>query len=395
MTTQHFSEDELARMLRTRADRVAPLGLEEDILAAIHRERAERTARPARDRPSRALFLVAAALVVGAGLVTVLGSGSRQRPSVELSPTDTESAALVSAFLEARVAGSGADPYLGAAAEEVPLLYATRAGRSYERAEFERVQGIEWPYGWIAFKARLFAADIVVEQLLFVSQDGRPFVSQDGRPQVQYQEWGFGTDIAPTTEDGQPLAMPYHYFDDVVTVHAAHPWIFHDGWEAGRLIPEGPGVPPTTDGGERGAWDLLVLKADPYPVGTGCVIHPARSGAQAIADSIQANTDLQATAPAQVTVGRSSAQTTDVVIAPGATLCDGDGVAGLDGSRGTLVVDGLGLRPGHRMRLYLLDLEEGSSMQVLAIAIIAQESTFERAVEAAAPILDSIQVREP
>lgn len=39
------------------------------------------------------------------------------------------------------------------------------------------------------------------------------------------------------------MAMPYNYFAGEVTLHEAHPWV------SGRLIPEGPSVGPTTDGG--------------------------------------------------------------------------------------------------------------------------------------------------
>ena len=43
------------------------------------------------------------------------------------------------------------------------------------------------------------------------------------------------------------------------------------------------------------------------------------------------------------------------------------------------------------MRLYLFDVPKGLSMRILAIAIVASESSFERAVEAAAPVVDSVE----
>ena len=70
-------------------------------------------------------------------------------------------------FLAARVAGEGAQQYLNVPEEDIPLLYATTSGAPYERAEFDRVRGIEWPYGLTAFGVRLFAGDTVVEQLFF------------------------------------------------------------------------------------------------------------------------------------------------------------------------------------------------------------------------------------
>ena len=43
------------------------------------------------------------------------------------------------------------------------------------------------------------------------------------------------------------------------------------------------------------------------------------------------------------------------------------------------------------MRLYLLDLPEGSATRILAIAIVAPEARFEDVIEAAAPIIESIE----
>ena len=54
-----------------------------------------------------------------------------------------------------------------------------------------------------------------------------------------------------------------------------------------------------------------------------------------------------------------------------------------------------GQATGDRMRLYLFDMPEGSSMRILAIAIVAPESRFERAVKAAAPVVDSIEFHAP
>jgi len=56
---------------------------------------------------------------------------------------------------------------------------------------------------------------------------------------------------------------------------------------------------------------------------------------------------------------------------------------------------GVALEHGHRMRLYLLDLPEGMSARTLAIAISAPEPDFERVMEGAAPVLDSIEFHAP
>jgi len=237
-----------------------------------------------------------------------------------------------------------------------------------------------------------------VEQLLFAGPDG---------PLLSYERDGFATDIAPTTEDGQPVALPYNFFDGEVTLHAAHPWVFH-GAGLNRfldLIPEGPGLRPTTDGGERIGWDHLVLMADPAPVGTACLAGPVPADAAALAESIRSDPDLEATAPLAVSVGGAKALMMDGVIAAGGSVCDTLSPWNLGGDPGVVVVEdigigtvdrmALGLSKGDRMRLYLFDLPEGSSMRVLAIAIAAPESRFERAVEAAAPVVDSVEFRAP
>jgi hypothetical protein len=340
---------------------------------------------------------VVVALVIGSQLLGPtapggVGGGPSANPSPTPTPTLTaepSSAAddVLNGFLEARVAGAGAQQYLNEPEEDIPLLYATTSGAPNERAEFERVLGIEWPYGLTAFKVRLFAGDTVVEQLFFTPPDGRLGLG--------YQSDGFGTHIAPTTEDGKPLAVPYSFPDGEVTLHAAHPWVFHDGSRVISLIPEGPSLRPTTDGGERRDWDALALIANPAPVGTGCQAGRGPADAEALAESIRSDPDLEATAPVAVSAGGAEALMMDVLIAAGASVCGGEGVAGLDGDPGVLVVADIGLATGDRMRLYLFDVPVGSSMRTLAIAINAPESRFESVVEAAAPVVDSVEFHAP
>lgn len=331
------------------------------------------------------------------------GSSPSAEPSATASATAPSSAAdaVLNDFLQARIGGQGAEQYLNDPEGDIPLLYATTSGAPYERAEFEAVRGIEWPYGWMAFKVRLFAGDTVVEQLVFTPPDGRLV--------LEYQPDGFGTDIAPTTEDGKPVAMPYSFFDGEVALHAAHPWIMSDYglYPFGRLIPEGPGVRPTTDGGERSDWDQLVLMADPALGEAGCQAGPDPVDAAALAESVRSIPDLGATAPTAVSVRGAEAMTMDVRIAAGTTisvaadkqgnLCD-DGLLNPVFDQGRMYFGNgvaTGRATGDWMRLYLFDVPEGSSMRILAIAIVAPESRFERAVEAAAPVVDSVEFHAP
>jgi len=334
------------------------------------------------------------------------GSSPSPEPSATASVTAPSSAAdVLNGFLEARVAGEGAQQYLNDPEVDIPLLYATTSGAPYERAEFEPVLGIEWPYGYAALKVRLFAGDTVVEQIFFIGPDSALGLG--------YDPDGFGTDIAPTTEDGQPVAVPHNYFDGEVTLLAGHPWIMSDYglYPFGRLIPEGPGVRPTTDGGERNGWDEIVLMADPELVGTVCQTGPAPADAAALAESIRSDLGLEATAPVAVSVGGVEGVMMEVMIAAGASVCvnvtetgdwaDDPGVLfpvmALMNSTITIAGNGhaTGYATGERMRLYLFDVPEGSSLRILAIAIVAPESSFERAVEAAAPVVDSVEFPVP
>jgi hypothetical protein len=56
-----------------------------------------------------------------------------------------------------------------------------------------------------------------------------------------------------------------------------------------------------------------------------------------------------------------------------------------------MALEGVSAGPDGPMRLYLLDLPEGMSARILAIAIVAHESEFERVVEAAVPVVDSLE----
>lgn len=44
---------------------------------------------------------------------------------------------------------------------------------------------------------------------------------------------------------------------------------------------------------------------------------------------------------------------------------------------------------------YLFDRPEGSSMRTMAIAIVAPESSFQKAMEAASPVVDSVEFHAP
>jgi hypothetical protein len=347
--------------------------------------------------PGAAAAAVIVVLCVGCGSESsTVGEPPSSTPQPTAAAPSSAADDLLRDFLAARVAGEGAQQYLNVPKEDIPLLYATTSGAPYERAEFDRVGGIEWPYGFRAFVVRLFAGDTVVEQLFFVPYDDPVKFPADGRLGLEYQPDSFGTEIAPTTEDGRPVAVPYDTFDGELTLRVAHPWVFSH--PSIRLIPEGPGVRPTTDGGERNDWDGLELTADPW-LG-GCRTGTSPADAEGLAEIIRSDPDLGATAPVAVSARGAQALMLDVVVAAGASVpfCENEAgglLSSLVDQNAGQSFDGTGRATGNasgeRMRLYLFDVPEGSSIRVLAIAIIAPESRFESVVEAAAPVVDSVE----
>jgi hypothetical protein len=309
--------------------------------------------------------------------VWVVSRWAMTAPFVQMDPNiaETEATARVEDFMAARVAGDGAEGYVDVAGDnhvsgEFPLLYATTSGAPYERYEIERLSGPWWPYGEMEFMVRLFAdgGETVVEQ---------PIAWRDvGGARVTLVH-----DAKETTENGQAVPVLYSYLDGEVTMDAAHPW--RDTWlnYHGLMIDEGA------------SHDLLYLMGDPLPVDTGCTPAPPPADAEALAAHILADPDFEATAPVAVTVGGIEALRMDVVASPGASVCAEAEAPMVLNPNGSESYRGLALGEGSRIRLYLVEAPEGSSMRVLTIAIVASEARFERAVELAAPVVDSIEFR--
>ena len=289
-------------------------------------------------------------------------------------PPDADVTAVLRAFLRARVAGEGAEKYVLREPEEsrpteVPLLYATTSGASYERFEMKRLQGPVWPNGWTEYKLRLFAeGDTVVEQYFHVVRH------ENGELGLLY---GQASADAPTVENGQAVPVPFSLLDGEVTFDAAPPWsyTFHNRKST------------TLGGVGRGSasqFTMFMVLADPL-TGAGCELGPAPADAEALVRSIRSNPSLDATDPVQVSVGGLDAVMMNVV-SPGEQEV-GDCVP--------MVLEQLSLGQDSQMRLYLLDLPDGMSARTLAIAITALDSEFERVVEAATPVLDSFEFHAP
>jgi hypothetical protein len=279
---------------------------------------------------------------------------------------EAEAKARLQKFLEARVAGHGAEGYVDlvgvGSTGELPLLYATSTGARYERFEFELVNGPEWPSAWMEFRVRLLA------------QGGATVVEQP----LRWADATFSARARETTENGRPVAVPYALLDGLVTFSAADPW--HVGLERSAM-----------ELGDKPS-EAVILVGDPRASGVGCGISPAPVDADALASSLGSDPDLEATARAAATVGGRDALQMDIVLAPGASLCDGvSPVLRLsDGTDYGADRRAANLDPGARMRLYLVDLPEGSASRIVAIAVVAPEARFDSVLDAATPIIDSI-----
>jgi hypothetical protein len=193
----------------------------------------------------------------------------------------------------------------------------------------------------------------------------------------------------PSTEAGVAGPGTFTMLHGEVTFRATEPWIAHV--ESGidpRLffLTSGPGLPDrlvTIDA----AIEILV---NPLPPDTPCDTLRLPPSAEELVQAIRSNPDLEATAPVTERVGGIHALRMDVVAAPGASIapCGGVGVP-------VVSVPGRGawggVGPASLGRLYVLNLPGGSA-RTLAILITAPEAaSFERAVEAAAPVLESFE----
>jgi hypothetical protein len=170
-----------------------------------------------------------------------------------------------------------------------------------------------------------------------------------------------------TTENGQPVPVPYYFFDDQIVAWVPGPWWGIDSLdEDARFI----------DFSDPVAGDPIAER--------NCAPDMAPADAATLAQQVIADPNLVTTPPAAASVGGLEAVTIDVALAPGADFdC-------------LLVAEPYGiwiyaLEPGLRQRLYLVDLPEGMSMRTLAITVTAHESRFEEVIEEAQPIIDSIE----
>ncbi len=309
---------------------------------------------------------------------------------------EAEATDLLEAYLQTRIDGAGAeglahfphdDPFVDQRVDrEIPLLYATSTGAPYERSEFELVDGPVWPdASGMQFVVRLFAENdqTVVEQLFSLDRD------ETDRAQLVYDFEGGSAGPGPgTTENGKAVPVRFGFLDGEVTYRAPYPaaprsYVWYQAPDVATVV------------GDHHRRILLIL-ADPRPIEhPGCVEAPPPATAEALARSIRSNPDLEADAPVAVTIGGIPALQMDVKLAPNASECPWQTGHSFQ-SAPLLLKNAAFATGGDRARLYLLDLPGGSA-RVLALVIFSDTDnfsdvdSFERPLELAAPIVDSIE----
>jgi hypothetical protein len=107
--------------------------------------------------------------------------------------------------------------------------------------------------------------------------------------------------------------------------------------------------------------------------------------AAAIAQAVIADPNFETTAPVAARIGGIEAVSIDVALAPGGEAC---GIGMIEISRWIHEIES---EPGLRLRLYLVDLPEGMSVETLAITVKAPEERFDEFLEETAPIIESIE----
>jgi hypothetical protein len=182
---------------------------------------------------------------------------------------------------------------------------------------------------------------------------------------------------ADMTECGAGSPGTFAMLGGEVTFHADRPW------SSGADSCVDPRVFGLVGGPDDSGIELL---ANPLPPQAPCYSPDVPPSAEALVRALRSSPDLEATTPVPDRVGGIDALRLDVAAVAGAATCPNGEVRvvpGWNSGWGTIA-------PGQRGRLYVLNLPGGFA-RTLAILIIAPEAAFERAVEAAAPVVASFE----
>ncbi|HEX6868272.1 MAG TPA: hypothetical protein VF119_05675, partial [Candidatus Limnocylindrales bacterium] len=183
---------------------------------------------------------------------------------------------------------------------------------------------------------------------------------------------------------------PFVFLGGKMSASAARPWVVsHQLFNYGLSL----------DGMYEA--ERITFVPDPFLFTTRRFTGPRPVDAIELARRIRSDPSLEATAPVDVTIGGATGLSMDVTLAPEASVYrDEDGRTPVLHSADAHPYPtprgwGALIDPDTRMRIYVVDLPEGSADRMMAIAIGAPKSSFENVVEAAAPVLDSITFHAP
>ncbi len=197
-----------------------------------------------------------------------------------------------------------------------------------------------------------------------------------------------------TIENGQPLVLSHTSSDGEVSVSAPSTWstwlpgkgaevlqeLAPDVWSGSLWRPE-----ESFGSGERIEFTDPVAYDEWCAANGGSPLLSAPADAAAIAQQLIADPNFETTAPVAARIGGVEALSIDVALAPGGKAC---GIGMIEISRW---IHTIGWDPGWRLRLYLVDLPEGMSVETLAITVVAPEERLDEVIEETAPIIDSIE----
>jgi hypothetical protein len=198
---------------------------------------------------------------------------------------------------------------------------------------------------------------------------------------------------SPSVEPTAPIVLSYASGDREVTASAPSTWksiwpgkdadgLASDVWFGLLWHRPGPCCEHTSE---------VIGLVDPVAYDSWCAANgespllTAPADATAIAQQVIADPNFETTAPVAARVGGLDAVSIDVALAPGGEACR---VQTIEISRW---IHHLQTQPGTRLRLYLVDLPEGMSVETLAITVVAPEERFEAFIAETAPIIESIE----
>jgi hypothetical protein len=225
----------------------------------------------------------------------------------------------------------------------------------------------------------------------------RLFADGDATVVEQRINWwpgaGLSLDGLSTTENGQPVVLSYTSSDGEVTVSAPSTW---QAWMPGKGAGKG-GHEQALDVWFGALWrpenffgsGERIEFVDPVAYDAWCAAQggspllSAPADATAIAQELANDPNFETTTPVAARVGGVDAVSIDVTLAPGGEHC---GVYMIEISRWIH-----GLEPGMRLRLYLVDLPDGMSVETLAITIVAPDERFDDLVAETSSIIESIE----